>query len=365
MSDLEAHRDRIRRIDEEIVRLVGERMSVARAAGEAKRSAGIPLRDFEVERLVLDRAAAAADAAHVPADVVRGLMQVLVAASRDEQERASYSSFSGTAEHIAVVGGAGRMGRWFVDFFENQGHRVTVVERGDDLVAGVGEASIALLATTPDATRGVIAALAGAGYRGVVCDIASLKGHLRDAVGAAVEAGLAVTSIHPMFGPGARILSDKVICVCDCGVPEATERVRALFADTAATLVPLDFEEHDRIVSFVLGLSHLVNLLFAKVLAGHAGGFAAIDAVGSTTFHAQVHTTETVAGEDPDLYFEIQRLNQFTPGLYAAVREELDELTGWVGDGDRDAFAAMMERSRAWLAGGRSSGEDHESTAGG
>jgi len=351
MSDLEGHRERIREIDEQIVRLVGERMAAARAAGEAKQAAGIPLRDYEVERRVLDRAAAAAERSLVPADVVRSLMQVLVSASRDEQERLSYSSFSGEAEHIAVVGGAGKMGRWFVDFFANQGHRVTVVERGDDPAKAVQGTSIALLATTPETMPGVIARLAAARYPGVVCDIASLKGHLREAVEAAAAEGLAVTSIHPMFGPGAKVLSDKVVCICDCGVPEATAKVRALFADTAATLVPLDFVEHDRIVSYVLGLSHLINLLFAKVLAGHAGGFAAIDSVGSTTFHAQVETTGTVAQEDPDLYFEIQRLNQFTPALYEAVRAEFDELTGWVLEGDRDAFAAMMERSRRWLSG--------------
>jgi chorismate mutase/prephenate dehydrogenase len=333
------------------VRLVAERMAAAREIGAAKREAGVPLRDYEVERTVLDRAADTAEDLGLPAGAVRGLISGLITASRAEQERVSYSSFAGDAEHVAVVGGDGRMGRWFVDFLRNQGHRVTVVERDDDLVGGTQGTSITVLATPPEAMPAAVTTLADAGYDGVVCDIASLKSPLADAIAGAVGRGLAFTSIHPMFGPSARTLSDQVLCICDCGDAGATERIRGLFADTAVTIVPLDFEQHDRIVSYVLGFSHLVSLLFAKVLAAAGEGFADIDRVGSTTFHAQMSTTSAVISEDPDLYYTIQRLNPFTERLYETVRHEFEELASWVLDGDRDSFVAMMEGTRRWLAG--------------
>ncbi len=353
MTDLDELRDRIRQIDAEILRLVADRMDTARAIGETKRAAGIPLRDFEVERQVLDGAAAMGSELGLPQEAVRTLMQELIATSRGEQERLSYSEYSGTVEAVAVIGGRGRMGRWFVDFFENQGHRVTVVERDDpDPASAVENAALTFIATPPEAIPGVLDRLTSAGYRGVVCDIASLKHHLQPSVARAIEAGVSVTSIHPMFGPGVRTLSDRVICICDCGDAAATERVTALFSDTAATLVPLDFEGHDRIVSYVLGLSHLINLLFAKVLSAGPLPFDAINRVGSTTFHAQVETTETVIAEDPALYFGIQALNPFTPELYDDLRREFEELAAWIQDGDPESFAAMMEASRAWLGRG-------------
>jgi chorismate mutase/prephenate dehydrogenase len=350
MDDLGHLRDRIREIDDGILGLVAERLEVARAIGREKRSAGVPLRDYDVERRVLDRSADQAADLGLPVDVVRHLMQSLITASRDEQERASYSTYAGEAGHIAVVGGRGRMGRWFVDFLENQGHRVSVLDRGDGAPWGV-DASIAILATPPEIIPELIDGFATARFAGVVCDIASLKGHLAEPIRRAVAGGLAVTSVHPMFGPSARTLSDKVVCVCDCGRPEATAQVIELFAGTAATLVPLEFEEHDRVIAYVLGLSHLINLLFAKVLAAGTERFGEVNRVGSITFHAQVDTARTVLGEDPDLYFAIQRLNQFTPQLYEAIRREFDELAAWVSAGDRDRFAAMMEVSRRWLLG--------------
>jgi chorismate mutase/prephenate dehydrogenase len=351
VDDLESLRGRIQEIDEQLVRLVAERIETARAVGRAKLAAGIPLRDFDVERQVLDRAAESASGHGIGPDAVRQVMQILIGAARDEQERVSYSGYTGAAEHIAVVGGLGKMGSWLVGFLENQGHRVRVLDKDDDVMGGVGGTSIAFLSTPQEAMPALIEGLAESGYRGIVCDIASLKNHLRPAVEHAVASGMAVTSIHPMFGPTVRTLSDRVICVCDCGDPEATSRVAGLFSDTAVTLVPLEFEEHDRIVSYVLGLSHLLNLVFAEVLAQGHVPYGDLDRIGSTTFHAQMTTTRTVVDEDPDLYFAIQRLNPFSSELYETVRDRLTEFTEIVERDDRASFTEIMERSRRWLEG--------------
>lgn len=350
---LEGLRRRIAQIDADILELVAARVATAREIGRCKQEQGVPLRDWEVERQVLDRAAALAGPLGLPAGAARALMEVLIATARDEQEVASYSTYRGEQESILVVGGLGKMGRWFVDFLGNQGHRVTVWDAAAPGEVGLGEAigetSMAVLAVPPEAVGGILEELVRRRYRGTVFDIASLKAHLRPAITRAREAGLAVTSLHPMFGPNTRALSGQVVCVCDCGDPEATRRAEALFRDTAATLVRLSLEEHDRAVSYVLGLSHLVNLLLAKVLGAGGLAFGDLNRVGSTTFHAQMGTAATVVGEDPALYFAIQRLNPFTPEIYEAVRSHLEELTGWVLGGDQASFAAMMERAREWM----------------
>ena len=152
-----------------------------------------------------------------------------------------------------------------------------------------------------------------------------------------------------MFGAGARTLSDKVICLCDCGDPEATRRVRGLFEETAATLVALSLDEHDRIISYVLGLSHLVSIVFAHVLAGSGISYAQLCGVGSTTFLSQMKTTESVARENPDLYYAIQRNNPNTAGVYRAFAAGLEHMTRSVLLEDRDSFVAAMERAKIWL----------------
>jgi chorismate mutase/prephenate dehydrogenase len=141
-----------------------------------------------------------------------------------------------------------------------------------------------------------------------------------------------------------------VIVLCDCGAPAATERVAALFRETAVTLVPLSLARHDEIAAHVLGLSHLVNLVFARALAGSGLTRAELAAVGSTTFQAQLAATANVVGESPELYFAIQKLNPFTPRAHAGLAAVLSEWSGWVARGDAPAFAAAMRDARAWLS---------------
>lgn len=360
MSELATLREDIRRLDAELLRLAAERLRVAARIGALKRGAGLALRDFDVERQVLAAAEASAATLVLPAGLARGLMQLLIGAAREEQERQSYSAYSGVAERILIVGGAGKMGGWLAEFFRNQGHRVSICDPAADasapgvvptLEAGLAEASFALVSTGLDSVPEAIERITAIGFAGVVFDVASLKGHLKAAIGKARERGLRITSVHPMFGPSARTLSDKVICLCDCGDADATQRVERFFSETAARIVRLSLDEHDHAAAYVLGLSHLANVVFLRVLADSGDPYAHFCEVASTTFASQMATSATVIRESPDLYYAIQRLNPFSPKVYAALRTAIDEISGHVLRGDRLAFAREMKAGRAWMDG--------------
>ena len=357
---LDRLRRRIRNLDLALLGLVAERMELAREVGSTKRATGIPLRDFEVEKRVLDRAAAAAGDLGLTPELARALMRQLIEESCRVQEVEQFSAFSGSAETILVAGGAGKMGRWLARFFSSQGHRVRVFDlpgvaspddlpRAASLAAGLDGATMAFLAVPIERVGALIDEITATGFRGLVCDVASLKEHLRPALERARAAGVAITSIHPMFGPEARTLSDKVICICDCGVATANERVSALFRETAATLVPLSLTRHVEMAGLVLGLSHLVNLLFARVLAGSGLSRRELHAVGSTTFRRQFETTVSVALENPSLYYAIQQANPFTARLFRELERATADWTGWVEEENPEAFAAGMAALRGWL----------------
>jgi chorismate mutase/prephenate dehydrogenase len=357
---LERLRQRIRNLDAALLSLVAERMELAREVGRAKRDAGIPLRDFEVEKRVLDRAAGSAAGLGLAPEIARTLMRQLIDEACRVQEIEHFSAYGGESETILVVGGAGKMGRWLARFFESQGHRVRILDlpeigdsgdfpRAETLAEGLDGATMAFLAVPLDRVGEAFDELVAAGYKGIACDVASLKEHLRPALERARAAGMAVTSIHPMFGPGARTLSDKVICVCDCGAPEATEKVTSLFRDTAVTLVAMSLERHDEVAAYVLGLSHLVNLLFARVLAESGLSYRELSEVGSTTFRRQFGTTVSVALENPALYYSIQRANPFSERLFRELESAAADWIGWVERAEPGPFAEGMESVRRWI----------------
>ena len=59
-----------------------------------------------------------------------------------------------------------------------------------------------------------------------------------------------------------------------------------------------------------------------------------------------------MAGESPELYYSIQKLNPHTTRVHAGVAGALREWTEWVARGDAPAFAAAMDSARAWISAG-------------
>lgn len=352
-------RHEIRAIDQALVDLTAKRLDLARRVGEIKRGQGAPIRNYAVEadaiRLVRDAAAKL----RVDPNLAEELLKLEIRESLrvQEKDRTASARGAGSAGRALVVGGAGNMGRWFVDFLESTGHEVAVADPrgappGRKLVRDVGaEAAgfdLVLLATPPSATADALRAVQGR-TRGLVVDIASLKAPHADALREAAKSGTRVASLHPMWGPSADLLAGRNVVVCDCGNADAARDAKALFAHTAANVVAMDLDEHDRFMGLVLGLPHAVSLVFGHALAQQPIPFRDVQSLGGPTFQKQVAVSREVASENKDLYYEIQRLNPHTAEVLRGLRRSLDELEAAVTD--REAFRAYMARAERFFGG--------------
>jgi chorismate mutase-like protein len=86
MEALAQLRTEIDRIDAEIVRLLAERMGVARKVAEVKREHGLPVRLPERIALVIERNAAAAEALGLQGDYLRRLYTEIIEETCREEE---------------------------------------------------------------------------------------------------------------------------------------------------------------------------------------------------------------------------------------------------------------------------------------
>lgn len=353
--DLERLRQEIARIDRQIIELAGRRSDLAGLVGKAKDTANQPLRDYSREKDVVGRARAIAADVGLSEDLAEKLMLELIRSSLaiQEQERVRSSS-AGTGRSALVIGGLGHMGRWFVRFFESQGFAVTVADpRASDGVrdwrdAG-GPFDVYVVAAPLPATVTILEEMAEDPPSGLVFDIGSLKTPLRAALEGLAAAGAKVSSIHPMFGAETNLLSGRHVVVVDVGVPEASEEVRGLFSSTMAAMVEMDLDSHDRLIAYILGLSHALNIAFFTALAESGEGAARLAELSSTTFDRQLAVASQVAGENPHLYFEIQYLNEYGGDSLASLAQAVERLREVVDAGDARAFERLMESGAAYL----------------
>ena len=356
---LEQLRRRLTSIDRQLIALVADRQRMVAEIGAHKIEQAVPTRDYEREREVLKGARDHAVELGLEPELAEHIMRQLIRSSLTQQERTRVAAqTSGAGKRALIIGGAGKMGHWFAGFLGSQGYDVEVA---DPAAAGADTRNVGdwrsteldheliIVATPIKAAAEVLGALAERRPPGLVIDIGSLKTPLRESLSRLVDAGCRVTSIHPMFGPETRLLSGRHVVFVDVGVAEATAEARVLFASTMADLIDMTLEEHDRLIAYVLGLSHALNLAFFTALAESGELVPRLRTLSSTTFDEQLKVASLVASDNPHLYFEIQALNDYGSAALEALGEATERIRRLVAERDSAGFARLMEAGRRYL----------------
>jgi chorismate mutase/prephenate dehydrogenase len=360
-------RRRLNEIDRQFIALIAERKAISGEVARVKRSTGYPTRDYERERDVILGVRAAASELGVSPALAEEILRLLIRSSLQTQEQASVAARgAGTGRRALVIGGGGKMGGWFVGFLGSQGFTVEVADPSGG-PAGVPHVEdwrktdlnydYIVVATPLGVTDAILSDLALRRPRGVIFDVGSLKSPLRSGLLALKTHGCRVTSLHPMFGPDTELLSGRHVVFVDMGHAEALASARELFAPTMAEQVVMSLDDHDRLIAYVLGLSHALNIAFFTALAESGEAAPRLARMSSTTFDSQLDVATRVAQESPELYYEIQSLNDFGAESLEALTKAVERIRAAVFSKDHQAFAALMRRGRDYLEDRRSVAE--------
>jgi chorismate mutase/prephenate dehydrogenase len=356
---LEDLRKDLSAVDQQLVELIAERERLVSEIGRDKQSSGKGTRDYAREKDVLDMGRAQAEELGIDPDLAEDVLRKLIRSSLASQERDRViAEGQGDGRGALIIGGAGKMGGWFADFFASQGFATTIADPG--VADGPGtfrnwtDAGVdfdVIVVATPLAVSGrILAQLAVLKPKGLVFDIGSLKTPLIDGLQELHNAGCRVTSLHPMYGPDTRLLSGHHLIFCDVGSRQATDDAKELFRSTMVDQIDMGLDDHDRLIAYVLGLSHALNIAFFTALAESGEAAPKLARMSSTTFDSQLLVSGAVAQDNPHLYFEIQNLNKFGLGPLDALCEASQRIREVVAGGDEEGFVELMEKGREYMA---------------
>ena len=343
---------KIEELDNEILDLIEKRMKAALYMGGEKVRKGMPVRNERVEEQVIERYLERAEGVGISQAAAKEIATILIQESVDAQGRLPRP---GKPQHILVIG-TGKMGQWFVRFLSGRGHKVNVCDTRPEkagrstvgLKEGVKNADTIIIATPIPATKQILEDVLAMKPKGTVLDITSIKDSIIPMMRAAAAQGVEICSIHPMFGPEASVYGRNIV-ICDCGSQTAMDKAALLFDRTGAKMTRMPVEEHDELISYVLGLSHAVNIAFFRTLAKSGKDFRGLDQISSTTFRSQAATSKKVANESPELYYDIQHLNPYSKHCLDLFLEAVGEIEDFALDEDGKRFIEMMQQGKDYF----------------
>ena len=213
------------------------------------------------------------------------------------------------AKTIAIIGAGGAMGKWFSEYFLKKGFEVTGfdntnpviknITKAKSLISAILNVDYVLLSTPTKKTPEIIRLIAKEMKReSILIDITSQKLKTAAALGK-IPAKVSPICMHPMFGPGAKSLKNhNIILIPIKDGKKELNVAKNLFPD--GNFVTIDSTEHDKKIAMILGLTHLINIAFANILAKD-DKILLTEKMAGTTFKAQKILAESIMTESPEL----------------------------------------------------------------
>jgi prephenate dehydrogenase len=265
---------------------------------------------------------------------------------------------------IAILG-TGKMGRWFAKFFLKEGYSVVVADRNKrklesvkndlavettDFAAAVQTADRVLICVSINAFEAVVKTIAPYIGKGkIVMDICSIKEKPVRIMHDYLKKGL-VLGTHPVFGPGSKDVQNKAFILTPTNKQERefAETLKVWLETKKARVFMISPEEHDRLMSVVLGFPHFLGLVACDTLLEQKD-YLETKNVAGTTYRILFTLAEVTAMENPELFSSLQFSLPEMEKIESAFIEKAREWLDMIKKKDPTAIAAKMESLKSKL----------------
>jgi len=257
---------------------------------------------------------------------------------------------------IAVLGAAGKMGRWLVEYFMNQGHNLILSDIKKDEAAAfakslginfagnnleaVKEAELIVVSVPIDKTLIVLSEVAPYLRKGtIVAEITSIKANITSFLAEISKYGVHPLSLHPLFGPKTQKLKKKVALIPVLDAEKEKKLAEKIFPD--AQIISVNAEEHDRAMAITLSLPYFINAVFASILSNE--DIAILNELSGTTFTLQLILTGSIMAQNSEIHTSLQTLNEYALEYLDKFITESEKTISLLRE-DPEAFRIFYEK---------------------
>jgi prephenate dehydrogenase len=266
---------------------------------------------------------------------------------------------------VAIIGGSGKMGRWFARHLLAEGNEVVISGRTESKIMAarqelgveaapnieaIRDAEVILLSVPIETFEDIVIELAPhIRSEQVVVDVTSVKVMPVNAMHRHLKTKK-ILGTHPLFGPGAGGIAGQNFVLTPTNDEE-----RALagkvgdYLETRGGRVSLMTpEEHDDKMTVILGLAHFIAVVAADTLVSSQKDNSPTT-LGGITYKVLLTLVESVISENPELYASIQMNLSGVPEIEALFHGKVAAWAEMVKNKDREAFVRQMKALKSRL----------------
>jgi len=248
-------------------------------------------------------------------------------------------------KNMGIIGGGGRLGSWFVRYFNECGWSVAIVEASDQRSPAsiVPELDVIVLAVPHPVAPSVITSYARFLTEDqLLVDLSSVKSAT---VQATQDLKSEVLLVHPMWSPQVPIMSGQTMIVCKEGRHNHLSRmILDEFKNSDVIVSTLSAEEHDRVMALVQVATHAMLIGLGEL--HRLSGFTAetLTACESPIYRMISAMLGRMLSHQGELYADIALCNPYGTEAVTGLAECLTTFGQILKDGNRKEFLELFKR---------------------
>ncbi|MDA8162566.1 MAG: prephenate dehydrogenase/arogenate dehydrogenase family protein [Desulfobacteraceae bacterium] len=255
---------------------------------------------------------------------------------------------AGASPLAGIVGGQGRMGRWFERFFKKAGLSVLIADKDTELSAEdiAMKCDVVVLSVPmevfPEVVKRIGPLLPEDAF---LTDLCSLK---QEQVALMLRhSRCEVAGTHPLFGPSEESIKRRRVAICPGRGKRWLIWWEGLLKNSGALTHIVDPALHDRAMAWVQALNHFLCLSLGKALERDGIDLKEILALATPSFERQMGIVARLTHQDPGLYAYIQMANPYAVEALKTFSEQAESIHKIIIDNNVESFNKIFKDVQA------------------
>ncbi len=254
---------------------------------------------------------------------------------------------------VGIIGGKGKMGRWFARFFRKNNCKVLVADLGTKLKPRqlVEKSDVVIFSVPIPKTVKLIEKYARYARKGsLLADFTSVKEAPVKAMLKSAPQGVEVLGMHPVFGPVVKTMRGQCVVLTPGRGKKWLHWMRRLLERNGAVVTISTPRKHDEMMAVIQGLTHA-----STIPVGHALRELEVNLKESAKFTSPLYRVRLamvgrMLSQDAGLYAAIMTENPYVKKVLRQYSKSFNKLAGIVEKRNRGAFERYFNETANYFA---------------
>lgn len=343
-------RTQIDQVDQQLIALLAQRLSLVAEVGKIKHEHGLPVYAPDREAAMIAARREEAEKQGVPADLIEDVLRRVMRESYASENRHGFKTTNSDIRKIVIVGGNGKLGGLFARYFRLSGYQVEALGRGDwgQAETKLDGANLVIVCVPINDTLATIERLQP--YLTpdmILADFTSVKSQPLAKM-LEIHQG-AVVGLHPMFGPDIASFAKQVIACCHGRFSERYQWLLEQMQIWGAKIETITAAEHDQAMTYIQALRHFSTFAYGLHLSRQPVKLAQLLALSSPIYRLELAMIGRLFAQDGALYADIIADKPENLSVIEDLQRSFAESLAFFQNQNKEGFIQTFEQVHQWF----------------